>query len=141
MTSSKRPAATRARFVCSICGAMAGFVEIRRAGARIGVEAGIEQTIYEPEASLIQVASPAGTDVSPASLWAKKFDAIVDGVRNSDAAALYHLSYVLAPFYCPDCDRIYCDRHWDLQHYDDEKMGFSGIEGTCPNGHFHVLSM
>ena len=55
-----------------------------------------------------------------------------------DAKALHALDPELAPFYCPDCDRVYCGEHWarrdvfDGDHHDS-------IRGTCPEGHERLL--
>ena len=70
--------------------------------------------------------------------------ATVDAVRavlnrpHPDPADLYRIRWEFASFYCPDCQRSYCDQHWTTQtRYDD---GFyDQTIGWCPNGHRHKL--
>lgn len=59
-------------------------------------------------------------------------------IAGADASALYHLAYSYAPFHCPDCVASYCGAHWNWRTFEDEP--YSGVEGDCPSGHFHVLS-
>ena len=59
-------------------------------------------------------------------------------IADADADALYRMSYAYAPFHCPECAASYCGEHWAWREFDDGP--FSGIEGNCPHGHFHVLS-
>ena len=59
-------------------------------------------------------------------------------MADTDASALYRIGYSYAPFHCPDCAASYCGVHWNWRGFDDEP--FSGVEGDCPRGHFHVLA-
>jgi hypothetical protein len=54
-----------------------------------------------------------------------------------DARKLYELEHLWAPFYCHQCQRSYCIKHWVvLPRYDDEFPGFYDCSiGTCPEGH------
>jgi hypothetical protein len=63
-------------------------------------------------------------------------------IADADAAALYRMGYAYAPFHCPECATAYCGEHWKWREFDGGPFGgpFNGIEGNCPNGHFHVLS-
>ena len=55
-------------------------------------------------------------------------------LHSSDpAAALYALAPELAPFYCPECRRTYCQLHWNTIDVLD------AIRGTCPRGHERLL--
>lgn len=68
---------------------------------------------------------------------AERFMAVATAVAAPDASALDALGYSYAPFHCPDCAASYCGRHWAPRRFDDGE--FHGIEGHCPQGHFHVL--
>ena len=40
--------------------------------------------------------------------------------------------------YCPDCDKIYCRKHYNVREiYDEGYYDYS--EGTCPNGHNRII--
>ena len=41
--------------------------------------------------------------------------ATILAVEAVDAAALYALDRTWIPFYCPDCDRSFCEDHWNLK--------------------------
>lgn len=41
-------------------------------------------------------------------------------------------------FYCPECDKIYCENHYALRpHW--ERDFYDYTEGKCPNGHKRVV--
>ena len=40
--------------------------------------------------------------------------------------------------YCPDCDKIYCRKHYNVNViWDDGYYDYS--EGTCPKGHKRII--
>lgn len=41
-------------------------------------------------------------------------------------------------FYCPECDQLFCEDHWDLEPYFDEGF-YDFTEGTCPKGHKRIV--
>jgi hypothetical protein len=61
-------------------------------------------------------------------------------IREQDASALYRLAFSYAPFHCPQCKLSYCGEHWEWNRFQDDENGISGVEGTCPRAHFHVLT-
>ncbi|MGB8502466.1 hypothetical protein [Mycobacterium sp.] len=67
---------------------------------------------------------------------AQRVHQVTGAVAAADASALYAVAYSYAPFHCPDCPASYCGEHWAWRRFDGD---FSGIEGRCPDGHFHVL--
>lgn len=49
-----------------------------------------------------------------------------------------HLKMEGIDAYCPDCDRIYCSKHYDIiEEYDEGS--YDCTYGTCPNGHERVI--
>jgi hypothetical protein len=63
--------------------------------------------------------------------------ATILAVQAIDAAALYALDRTWIPFYCPRCDRSFCEDHWNLKPTFD--WGFDHYSGTCPVGHPHFI--
>ncbi|HEX4103780.1 MAG: hypothetical protein WAN20_06370 [Pseudonocardiaceae bacterium] len=63
--------------------------------------------------------------------------ATVLAVRTIDAAGLYALDRTWIPFYCPQCDRSFCEEHWNLEP--SFNWGFDHYSGTCPAGHPHFI--
>ena len=41
-------------------------------------------------------------------------------------------------FYCPECDNVYCEKHWVLNPVWDEGF-YDYTEGICPEGHERIL--
>ncbi len=56
----------------------------------------------------------------------------------ADAAALYRIDFELVPFYCPECEAVYCDAHWRREDVFEDGLHDS-IRGTCPQGHERML--
>ena len=71
--------------------------------------------------------------------------AVQQALAENNKAELYWLLRRLDPervsFHCPDCDRSYCQKHWNPQiQFDDEWSGwYDCTYGTCPKGHRHIL--
>jgi hypothetical protein len=63
--------------------------------------------------------------------------ALRDALVEKDARKLYEVQHLWAPFYCHQCQRSYCIKHWVvLPRFDDEFPGFYDCSiGTCPQGH------
>jgi hypothetical protein len=64
---------------------------------------------------------------------------VAQAISEQDASALYQLAYSYTPFHCPQCKLSYCGEHWKWNSFEDD-YDIHGIEGTCPRGHFHVLT-
>ena len=59
-------------------------------------------------------------------------------LQNSDAGALYKVERLWAPFYCPECARVYCVDHWKvIPVYDGDFFDCS--YGYCPEGHKRLV--
>ncbi|MFZ0831670.1 MAG: hypothetical protein WAM92_01035 [Mycobacterium sp.] len=133
---------TEARFLCAVCGAVAGQVRLLRAGepwtdcSRASLDALADaDALIRPSDQAALVDTFYGVAGQPVS--DERLDRVADAVAAADVAALYGLGYTYAPFYCPDCAASYCGEHWRWRQFDDGDL--SGIEGRCPSGHFHVL--
>ncbi len=134
---------TEARFLCAVCGAIAGQVRLLRGGeprpdrsrACADALADADALIRPADQAALVVDTFYGVASQPVS--GERFGRVADAVAAADAAGLYALGYSYAPFHCPDCAASYCGEHWRWRQFDDGD--FSGIEGRCPSGHFHVL--
>ncbi len=125
-------AAARAVFRCALCGEIAARVALvldeptpgRPSDAASGriVESGFfgdwEQVVL-------------GAGLQP----------VAEALIREDAAALYGVDPLWAPFYCPECRTCYCRRHWTMRVvFDDEWTSwYDYTEGTCPRGHQRVV--
>lgn len=76
--------------------------------------------------------------VSSQPVAPERVEWVGQAIADGDAAALYVMAYSYAPFHCPECVASYCGAHWDWREFDDDP--YSGIEGNCPRGHFHILA-
>lgn len=99
-------------YTCSICGSVAGTVEVMDGELR-------------RESFTGELLRPGWTAPLP-----------------EDPAQLHALDFELAPFWCPDCRAVYCGEHWrtwmEFEH--DELPGWlDSIRGTCPHGHERML--
>lgn len=58
-----------------------------------------------------------------------------------DAHRVHALNPLWAPFYCPQCQRVYCVKHWHITpHFDSDLAGqYASSHGTCPKGHRRML--
>ncbi|WP_136625853.1 hypothetical protein [Mycobacterium attenuatum] len=136
--------ASEACFGCAICGNMAGRVRLGGPAEALGDHsrpalAALDQldALVRPQGQArIVVESFFGVASQPVS--ADRVDAVAEAISGSDASALYRIGYAYAPFHCPDCAASYCGDHWNWREFDDDP--YSGIEGDCPRGHFHVLA-
>lgn len=70
-------------------------------------------------------------------------DALAAAIRAADIAALYRLNPLWAPFYCPECDRVYCRDHWRVELSFEDEPGLPGwydcAHGSCPAGHRRLI--
>ncbi len=76
--------------------------------------------------------------VASQAVSAERIGPVSHAIAEADAAALYRIAYSYAPFHCPDCAASYCGAHWNWRRFEDDP--YSGVEGDCPSGHFHVLA-
>ncbi|HYM63014.1 MAG TPA: hypothetical protein VEZ11_19155 [Thermoanaerobaculia bacterium] len=116
-------AVAEVRFTCAMCDREAG--HIRLAGS--------------PLSSQLQRWS--FTSTLTAVVPAEQFSALRSAIEQRDARRLYELDLEYAPFFCPQCDAIYCGAHWkrwDVFDKDDPSWHDS-IRGQCPKGHERML--
>ena len=102
------------RFDCSECGVEAGVIEI--------TDGELVRTSFT--SVMRQTASARIRELLP----------------HAGPAELYALDPELVPFWCPECARSYCKRHWSTWNvYDDETEMLDCIRGTCLKGHERML--
>ena len=67
--------------------------------------------------------------------------ALKHALETADVRQLYHLDNFWAPFYCPDCDHVYCNKHWRFEtQFDSDFPGwYDCTYGICPQGHRHMV--
>ena len=129
MTFHSQPhsASDRAVFACSLCSKTAGVVEILPTGHPHGLS---------KDSSTICISGFIGEERVVLSGSAEL--ALRTCLAAADAAALYNLERLWAPFYCPTCARVYCVEHWTvIPEYDEEFFDHS--HGYCPEGHRRLI--
>jgi hypothetical protein len=67
--------------------------------------------------------------------------AVQQALSTHDAELLHKLYRMWAPFYCPQCQRVYCVRHWHITpHFDHDLPGwYDSAHGVCPKGHRRLV--
>jgi hypothetical protein len=108
-------------FYCTVCNHLAGTISLVR---------GNDTFIYKVE-------DFAG--VFTFSIKPELYDKVFLAIKNSDIKALYFLNYELVPFFCKDCDRVYCLQHWSTWDEFDSGGWFDCLRGCCGNGHERIL--
>ncbi|MCV6963055.1 hypothetical protein H7J50_04425 [Mycobacterium intermedium] len=138
------PEPGEARFDCAVCGGPAGRVKFLTSADAVSEDGAPSlqalaelDVMYRPmrQAALL-VETFFGVATNPVS--SERMEWVSYAIADRDAAALYRMGYAYAPFHCPECAACYCGEHWDWREFDDGP--FSGVEGHCPDGHFHVLA-
>ena len=112
-----------ARFLCAECRQQAGHVQL------FG-------TPLSP-----QVRRESFTGALDAVVPPEEFSALRSAIVQCDARMLHSLDAEYAPFFCPQCDAVYCGAHWrrwDVFDRDDPAWHDS-IRGLCPQGHERML--
>ena len=140
MTSAQT---SEASFRCAVCGELAGRVRLLTAGERwtdrstpaLEALADIDGVTRPADQARLVVEWFYGVDALPVS--ADHLSRLTASIAAVDESALYSLAYRYAPFYCPECPASYCGDHWAWHNFTDGDI--EGIEGNCPQGHFHVL--
>ena len=116
----------KATFRCSLCRKTAGVVELLPRGhaeslsnsdtIRISGFIGRERVVV-PEAGIADLRAI---------------------LERGDAAKLYELENLWAPFWCPTCAAVYCIAHWTVVPKYDEGF-FDCSHGFCPKGHKRLI--
>ncbi|MDP7728030.1 MULTISPECIES: hypothetical protein [Mycobacterium] len=97
-----------------------------------------ELDVLERPADQAAVAVQTFFGTASVPVWPEWIEPVSRAIADADASALYRLGYSYAPFHCPDCTLTYCGAHWNWRTFEDDP--YTGIEGDCPRGHFHVLA-
>ena len=116
-------AVAEARFACAMCEREAGHIQL----------------FGSPSSA--QVRRTSFTSVLTAVVRAEQFSAVRSAIEQRDARRLYELDLEYAPFFCPQCDAIYCGAHWRRWDVfdDDDPSWHDSIRGQCPKGHERML--
>jgi len=65
-------------------------------------------------------------------------EAVRDGLTVRDAGYLHFLDPGFAPFWCPECEAVYCGDHWRSWVVEGEDTS-DQVWGHCPRGHERLL--
>lgn len=137
------PNQAEARFGCAACGEIAGCVRLVSSVAPVGDRsppalaalAELDAVARPQDQAALVVETFFGVAKQPVS--PDRLNSVAAAIADDDASALYRIGYSYAPFYCPEREASCCGNHWRWRTFDDDP--FSGIEGDCAQGHFHVL--
>lgn len=125
---------TETGFTCALCGKTAATV-----------------IVAHPEKDLdaLQLDSGDVATLVIADFWGRQQIGVAEedlprlrrALEQGNAQALYALDPLWAPFYCPNCDRSYCNNHWRVElRFDDDFPGwYDCAYGTCPEGHRRLI--
>ncbi len=61
-----------------------------------------------------------------------KFLDIKAALDSNDPKLLYAIDPEYAPFWCPECQKVFTLKQWNLKYHGEN---YSWASGTCPNGH------
>ncbi len=123
MKTGHSDVAAEASFLCSVCSKEAG--RIRLLG----------------DASSAEIRRESFTSALTSVLPSEHFDGVRTAIANRNVRALHLLDLEYAPFFCPECDAIYCGEHWEKWDVfdEDEPHWHDSIRGRCPKGHERML--
>ena len=116
------------KIFCSLCEEQAGhfFIETpahakhsKNPNEKVLSYSGIAAAAYLPLAELKTITGLLGKGkIKKLHQYVKKFKSLEDGLD----------------FYCPDCDKIYCRKHYSVREKFDQGF-YDYATGTCPNDH------
>lgn len=117
------PARAQASFPCARHGTPAGTVHLHEMGG---------DWLLVVEGFLGKMSVRLGTDDA---------QRVAHALERADAASLYALDLEYAPFYCPECEKVYCADCWRtfLVFADDMPGWLEETRGTCPQHHERML--
>jgi hypothetical protein len=112
-----------ARFLCAECGQKAGHIRLFGSPS---------------EAKLWR---DSFTSVLTSAVSAEHFPLIHLALEQGDVRALYAVDLEYTPFFCPQCEAVYCGSHWQKWPvFDSDFPGwFDSCRGRCPKGHERML--
>lgn len=68
----------------------------------------------------------------------QQFKKVKTALDQKDALALYQVESLFAAFYCRECARSYCMKHWEVSPvFDDQFYDYS--DGYCPYRHKKMI--
>jgi hypothetical protein len=126
MASDPATPIAQAVFYCSVCKQPAGSVEILppRHPSALG------------KAHTIFIRGFIGEE--RVVMGTAQIQSVEAALTQADAAALYNVEKLWAPFYCKECSRVYCREHWSIIPLYDGDF-FDCSYGYCPEGHKRLI--
>ena len=122
--------------ICAVCGAVANSFELLQPGEarRQGAE-GALRDLGQHQLYFKGISTSGAAALSP-----ETFAKYVDCLEREDYDKLYRLDWKALNCYCRECKRSYCYEHWNPQPLSETaRTPGCSDEGTCPEGHFHIL--
>jgi hypothetical protein len=112
-----------ARFRCAACDKEAGHVRLFGGPA----SAEVRRTSF--------------TSSLTSTVSGESFSELRSAIERRDPRALYRLDLEYAPFFCPQCEAVYCGGHWEKRDVfdDDDPSWHDSVRGRCPKGHERML--
>jgi len=116
----------KAVFRCQLCMSVAGTLELVAPVEAQSGELHLDGFLWEH--STEQVKSPT-------------LRVLYEALTTHDARQIHTLNPLWVPFYCPQCQRVYCVKHWRITpHFDDDFAGwYDSSHGVCPRGHRRLV--
>lgn len=104
-------------------------------------------------AATLELAAPADAPVGELRLagflWERSLEPVKGqtlralhlALTTHNAQKIHALNPLWAPFYCPQCQRVYCVQHWQITpHFDADFAGwYDSSHGVCPKGHRRLI--
>lgn len=115
----------KAVFRCQVCISVAATVELKAA----------------PDNSKGMLIIEGFLGNSTETIKGRTIQLVHQALSAHDARLLYSIDRLWAPFYCPQCERVYCVKHWIIVPvFDDDFPGwYDSSYGTCPKGHRRLV--
>ncbi len=123
-------------FACAVCGQPAGTV--RPAAADEAVDIGPPLSAQAIGSAGVVVSGFLGNGWYSLTQPQYRRLCVLLADEHPDPVALRVIRWEAAPFFCPDCQRSYCQTHWDLDVIVDEGF-YDCTLGVCPSGHQVVV--
>ena len=72
----------------------------------------------------------------------RELNAVRKALDAQDPELLHRINPLWAPFYCGECNKSYCSKHWTIRDlFDDDPPGwYDRTVANCPNGHGRVIA-
>ncbi len=116
----------RAIFRCQVCMSVAATVELAAAPNALTGQLILEGFLWNRSDEMLK---------------GRTIQMVYHALTAHDARLLYTIDQLWAPFYCPQCDRVYCIKHWHVTpQFDHDLPGwYDSSYGICPKGHRRLL--